>query len=163
MYMSDTAAMSWRRQLESRNDQKSPHLFPTRNGILSPRGLQRRLVKWGRECSVTVTAQRLRHTFASQMLASGMPVTSLQRYLGHEDLDTTMLYAEVADPLLKKDYYHGVSALDPASSHLEQPGTQQSFRSKMEQLVEELKTPDLASGRKQEILERMQILLDQII
>jgi hypothetical protein len=41
------------------------------------------------------------------MLATGMPVTSLQRYLGHEDLDTTMLYAKVADPLLQKDYYQG--------------------------------------------------------
>ncbi len=50
------------------------------------------------------SAQRLRHTFASQMLASGMPVTSLQRYLGHEHLDTTMLYAEVSDPLLQQDY-----------------------------------------------------------
>jgi hypothetical protein len=30
----------------------------------------------------------------------------------------------------------------------------------MEHLVEELKKPDLAPGRKQEILEQMQILLD---
>jgi hypothetical protein len=115
------------------------------------------------ECNVSVTAQRLRHTFASQMLASGMPVTSLQRYLGHEDLDTTMLYAEVADPLLQKDYYQGVSALDPASSRLAQPGTQQSFRKKMEQLIGELKIPDLALERKQEIAEEMQLLLDQVL
>ena len=54
------------------------------------------------ECNVSVTAQRLRHTFASQMLATGMPVTSLQRYLGHEDLDTTMLYAEVAARFYKR-------------------------------------------------------------
>jgi integrase/recombinase XerD len=162
VYMSDTVAMSLRMQLKSRCYQNSPFLFPTRNGFLSTRGLQRRLVKRGRECNVPVTAQRLRHTFASQMLASGMPVTSLQRYLGHEDLDTTMLYAEVADPLLQKDYYQGVSAIDPASSCLAQSGTQQSFRRKMEQLVGELKTPNLAPERKQEIAEQMQLLLDQI-
>jgi hypothetical protein len=69
----------------------------------------------------------------------------------------------VADPLLKKDYYQGISALDPASSHFEQTGAQQSFRRKMEQLVEELKTPDLASERKQEILEQMQLLLNQVL
>ena len=92
-----------------------------------------------------------------------MPVTSLQRYLGHEDLDTTMLYAEVADPLLQKDYYHGISALDPASSHLAQPDTQQSFRSKMEQLVGELKTPELTPERKQDIAEQMQLLLDLVL
>jgi site-specific recombinase XerD len=163
VYLSDTAAMSLRGQLESRSDQSSPHLFPTQHGVLSPRGLQRRLVKRGRACSVSVTAQRLRHTFASQMLATGMPVTSLQRYLGHEDLDTTMLYAEVADPLLQKDYYQGISALDPASSHLVQPGPQPSFRMKMHQLVGELKTSDLASERKQELAEQIQLLLDQIL
>ena len=97
------------------------------------------------------------------MLATGMPVTSLQRYLGHEDLDTTMLYAEVADPLLQKDYYQGVAALDPASSRLAPTGTQQSFRRKMEQLVGELKTPYLAAERKQEIAEQMQLLLDQVL
>jgi integrase len=79
VYMSASAAMSLRQQLENRSDQRSPHLFPTRNGFLSPRGLQRRLVKWGWECIVSVSAQRLRHTFASQMLEAGMPVSSLQR------------------------------------------------------------------------------------
>jgi site-specific recombinase XerD len=34
------------------------------------------------------------------MLNAGMPVTSLQRYLDHENLDTTMGYAGVSDPLL---------------------------------------------------------------
>lgn len=163
VYMSDRVVMSLRRQLDSQSDQNSLHLFPTRNGFLSPRGLQRRLVKRGRECNVSVTAQRLRHTFASQMLTTGMPVTSLQRYLGHEELDTTMLYAEVADPLLQKDYYLGISAIDPTSSHLAQPGTQQAFREKIEQLIDELKTPNLVPGRTQEILEQMQILLDQAL
>ncbi|PWB50437.1 MAG: hypothetical protein C3F13_15910 [Anaerolineales bacterium] len=47
-----------------------------------------RVVHYSRHCGEHVTAQRLWHTFASQMLASGMPVSSLQRYLGHEHLDT---------------------------------------------------------------------------
>ena len=49
------------------------------------------------------------------MLAAGMPVFSLQRYLGHEHLDTTRIYAEVADPYLHQDYYQGTAALDPGS------------------------------------------------
>ena len=95
------------------------------------------------------------------MLASGIPVTSLQRYLGHEDLDTTMLYAEVADPLLQKDYYQGISAFDPASSRLAQAGTPRSFHRKMEQLVMELQTTDIAPERLQEILAQMRLLLEQ--
>jgi site-specific recombinase XerD len=162
VYLSDTATLGLRRQLESRSDQHARYVFPTRQGALLPRDLQRRLVKRGGECGVAVTAQRLRHTFASQMLASGMPVTSLQRYLGHEDLDTTMLYAQVADPLLQKDYYHGVSAVDPASAHLGKPDTTESVRGKMQQLIVQLQTPDLAPERKQEITDQMQLLLDLI-
>jgi hypothetical protein len=92
---------------------------------------------------------------------TGLLVTSLQHYLGHEDLDTTMLYAEVADPLLQNDYYQGISPFDPAISRLAQPGTPQAFRKKMEQLVNALKTSYLTPERKQEILEQMQLLLDQ--
>jgi site-specific recombinase XerD len=79
---------------------------------------QRRLVHYRQQCGVPVTAQLLRHTFASQMLASGMPVSSLQRYLGHENFDTTMIYAEVSDPLLRQDYYQGIATLDPSSDKL---------------------------------------------
>jgi integrase/recombinase XerD len=42
VYISHTTIMALRQYLASRSDQNSPHLFPTRNGILSPRGLQRR-------------------------------------------------------------------------------------------------------------------------
>jgi site-specific recombinase XerD len=36
------------------------------------------------------------------MLAAGMSILSLQRYLGHADLNTTLIYAEVSDPMLQK-------------------------------------------------------------
>ena len=68
VYLSDPAAIGLSQQMESRSSQNSPYMFPTRNGVLSPRGLQRRLVKRGKECSVSVTAQRLRHTFASHSI-----------------------------------------------------------------------------------------------
>jgi site-specific recombinase XerD len=83
-YMSDTAASAVQQHLVIRPDPDFIYLFTTQHGALHPRSLQRRLVNYSRQCGVPVTAQRLRHTFASQMLASGMPVSSLQRYLGHE-------------------------------------------------------------------------------
>lgn len=46
------------------------------------------MLHYRQQCGVPVTAQCLRHSFASQMLTAGMPVSSLQRYLGHEHLDT---------------------------------------------------------------------------
>ena len=52
------------------------------------------------------------------MLAAGMSILSLQRYLGHEDLNTTLMYAEASDPMLQKDYYRGAATFDPASAEL---------------------------------------------
>ena len=139
IYISDTTAMALQQYLAIRSNQGSSHLFPTRRGIMTTRTLQRRLADYGQQCDVPVTAQRLRHTFASQMLTAGMPVTSLQRYLGHQYLDTTMLYAEVADPLLQKDYYQGIAALDPDSENLPRQVLEASQQQILRKLVDDLK------------------------
>jgi site-specific recombinase XerD len=125
----------------------------TQRGALHPRSLQRRLVHYSRQCGVPVTAQRLRHTFASQMLTAGMPVSYLQRYLGHEHLDTTMIYAEVSDPLLRQDYYQGIATLDPGSEKLSLSGPGLTEQRTLRKWVEELKTPGLEQSRHVEILD----------
>jgi hypothetical protein len=89
------------------------------------------------------------------MLAASMPVTSLQRHLGHEHLDTAMIYSEVSDRMLQRDYYHGIVAMDPTSANL-LLSNQKTFR----QLIQELKTPDQDQTRHDEILEQMQSLLE---
>ena len=91
--------------------------------------------------------------YASQMLASGMPVSSLQRYLGHEHLDTTMIYAEVSDPLLRQDYYQGIATLDPGSEKLSRSGLELTQQRILRHLVEELKTPGMEQSRHDEILD----------
>ena len=160
VYMSDTAALAVQQHLAIRPIQDPVHLFPTQHGVLHPRSLQRRLVYYRKKCGVPVTAQRLRHTFASQMLTAGMPVSSLQRYLGHEHLDTTMVYAEVSDPLLRQDYYQGIATLDPSSENLPTNGLASYHQHTLRQLVEELKTPGLEPTRRDEILDQMQRLLE---
>jgi site-specific recombinase XerD len=157
VYISDTTAMALQQHMAIRSDPDAVHVFPTQRGVMTPRTLQRRLVLYGERCDVPVTAHRLRHTFASQMLAAGMPVTSLQRYLGHEHLDTTMIYAEVTDPSLQQDYFRGIAALDPSSAQTEIPQ-----QVELHQLLQELKTTKLEPQRRDEILERMQCLLASI-
>ena len=157
VYMSETTVGALQPHLDIRPDLYSAYLFPTHSGHLKRRGLWKRLRNYGRQCRVPVTAQRLRHTFASQMLAVGMPVSSLQRYLGHELMDTTMIYAEVSNPMLQQDYYRGITTLDPQSANL----AYSSFQlEKLRQLIDELKTDDLDPLRQKEILEQMQNLLD---
>jgi site-specific recombinase XerD len=152
-YMSDTATMALQQHLAIRLNQDSGYVFAIHHRAMTPRSLQRRLFIYGQQCNIPVTAQRLRHTFASQMLAASMPVTSLQRYLGHEHLDTTMIYAEVSDPLLRQDYYQGIATLDPGSEKLSMNGLDMTQQYTLRQLVEELKTPGLEQSRHDEILD----------
>ena len=147
--------MVLQQHLAIRHTQLSGYVFASRRGAITTRSLQRRLKSYGQQCSVSLNARRLRHTFASQMLAASMPVTSLQRYMGHEHLDTTMIYAEVSDPMLQQDYYQGITVLDPSSANL-LVSNQDIFR----QLIQELKTPDLDQTRHDEILEQMHSLLE---
>ena len=46
----------------------------------------------------------LRHTVATRLLALGMDITDLQRFLGHESISTTRLYAETTAAMLQRRF-----------------------------------------------------------
>ena len=161
VYLSKTTVEALRHYIAIRPDPSAAHLFITRFGVLKRGGLWKKLRAYGHQCGVPVTARRLRHTFASQMLAAGMPISSLQRYLGHELMDTTMIYAEVSNPLLQQDYYRGITAIDPQSANLTHSDMTPPHQEQLRQLISELKIPDLEPIRQKEILEQMQRLLDE--
>ena len=50
-----------------------------------------------------VTFHTSRHTFASLLLEEGVPVTTVQRMLGHTKVQTTQIYAEVTEQTIEKD------------------------------------------------------------
>lgn len=160
VYISDSVAMVLQQHLAIQHAQTAGYVFANRSDFITPRCLQRRLVGYGKKCGVPVNARRLRHTFASQMLAASMPVTSLQRYLGHEHLDTTMIYAEVSDPLLRRDYYRGIAILDPGSEELNLSVMAPAQKLKLRELIEELKTLGLEQCRRDEILNIILVNID---
>lgn len=51
-----------------------------------------------------VIPHRIRHTTATDALDHGMPVDEVQRILGHEKLETTMIYAKVRQSNVASDY-----------------------------------------------------------
>jgi site-specific recombinase XerD len=67
-------------------------------------GIQRCLARYCRRAGMWITCHQFRHTFARHMTQAGMPVTSLQRLLGHERLRSTQIYIHVSDPQVQADY-----------------------------------------------------------
>ena len=57
----------------------------------------------------------LRHTVATRLLAFGMDITDLQRFLGHESITTTRLYAETTAATLQRSFDR---IIDPAAHAL---------------------------------------------
>jgi len=86
VYLSGTAQHALQTHLDTRADPTAGHVFMHRHRPLSRESVSRRLRLYGQHVQVSVSAHRLRHTLASQLLNAGMPVTSLQRYLGHDEL-----------------------------------------------------------------------------
>ncbi len=46
----------------------------------------------------------LRHTMATRLLTVGMDITDVQRFLGHDDISTTRIYAETSVAMLRRKF-----------------------------------------------------------
>lgn len=44
-----------------------------------------------------ITAHVARHTFASRLINKGVPISTIQKVIGHRKLETTMIYAKTND------------------------------------------------------------------
>jgi site-specific recombinase XerD len=79
---------------------------------LSVSGVQYRLKGYCRKAGVWVTCHQLRHTFARRLAEQNMPVDSLAKLLGHNDLQTTQRYIEGANLTVREDFLATMERLD---------------------------------------------------
>jgi site-specific recombinase XerD len=64
---------------------------------------------WQKYCKIAgveATIHQLRHSRASQLLQAGVPVTTVRKQLGHRNIQSTLLYAEVDQATIKQDLQH---------------------------------------------------------
>jgi site-specific recombinase XerD len=106
VYLSAQAERALRTYLKARPTAASDFVFLSYQlKGLSTTGIHMRLVRYRAQAAVKLTAHRLRHSFANDLLASGAPVTTIQKLLGHRWLETTQIYVQANDQQVQADYY----------------------------------------------------------
>lgn len=102
-YLTDSAKFYLKRYLRTRPQEglgEQP-LFVTLDAPhsrLTISGVQNMLRTLGRRAGVTnVHPHRFRRTIATDLLSRGMPIEQVKEFLGHEKLDTTMIYCTVKE------------------------------------------------------------------
>jgi site-specific recombinase XerD len=71
-----------------------------------------RLLHYRKQAGITITCHRLRHTFANDLLNADMPITSIQKLLGHRWIETTQVYVMANDKQVKADYLAACQKLE---------------------------------------------------
>jgi integrase/recombinase XerC len=105
VYLSPQALAALNGWLAVRPDADDQAVFlSSRIQRISVRTIQERLAHYSRLAGVHVTGHQLRHTFGRHMVEAKVPVTSIQRLLGHARLRTTEIYLHVSDTRVQADY-----------------------------------------------------------
>lgn len=112
VFLTDTTVQSLKKYLAVRGMGPSSHVFLYRNQPVHIDLIRSRLKLAGERVGVKVHPHRLRHTCATQLLNAGCRVTSIQKFLGHTRLNSTMTYARVHDKTVADDYYRAMTEVE---------------------------------------------------
>lgn len=98
---------------------EAPLFYRATQAPLAYRWVQFRLRQLGEEAGVAhLSPHRLRHTLATRLINQGVAVTTIQKILGHVDLNTTQRYARVADPIVEQDYQQAMAKIEQQAQAL---------------------------------------------
>ena len=108
----DTARDAVRRYLEYGRpklvkDSSIDLLFTNCSGQpMSRQGFWKLIKGYGKKAGIEgdLTPHTLRHSFAAHLVSNGADLHSVQEMLGHSDISTTQIYAEMAQSKLQKEY-----------------------------------------------------------
>lgn len=111
VFLSETAQKALKYYLDSREDPE-PAVFINKvnHQRLTARSIQRIVRKWAIKAGLTkkITPHTLRHSLATDLLAGGADLRSIQAILGHASITTTQIYTHLTDQRLKEVHqkYH---------------------------------------------------------
>jgi integrase len=166
VYLTDNVLLALKAYLAARGQGSSDHVFLYRNALLSKDFIRSRLKTIGSRIGVKVYPYRLRHTCASQLLNAGCRITSIQAFLGHKKLNTTMIYARAYDQTVADDYFAAMSRVEqrmeitplPKPAEETNPEDEVVKEQENEQIItwlEQLLLPELCQDERVDIVEQL--------
>ncbi len=91
--------------LTVRESAPTDHLLIYKGTAVKPHLIPDRLRRFADKAQLeAVTPHRLRHTLATLLINQGMPIVSLQKLLGHQDINKTLIYARVHDETVHQQF-----------------------------------------------------------
>jgi site-specific recombinase XerD len=164
VYLTANVIQVLQQYLAVRGEGSGDHVFLYRNAPLSKDLIRSRLKTIGQGLGVKVYPHRLRHTCATQLLNAGCRITSIQAFLGHKKLNTTLIYARAHDQAVAEDYFAAMSRVEPrldiAPVSKPEPETEYEVikvpeRAQLLAWVEQLALPELCQEERLEISESL--------
>jgi integrase len=147
VYLTETTIHALQAFLAVRGEGSGDHVFLYRNAPLKRDLIRNQLKIVGEQVGVKVYPHRLRHTCATQLLNAGCRVTSIQRFLGHKDLASTMVYARAHDQTVAEDYFAAMQRVERRLQIGEEKKEYEVVKvqepEKLIQLIEQLEVPEL--------------------
>lgn len=163
VYLTDSTVRALHAYLAVRGLGPTNHVFLYRNQAVKKDLLRARIKAAGERVGVKVHPHRLRHTCATQLLNAGCRVTSIQRFLGHNRLNSTMIYARVHDRIVEEDYYAAMAHVEarlelelPQDSNLPLPAAE---RVRLLELAAHLAAPTLNVETRLDLVEQLRRVL----
>jgi hypothetical protein len=150
VYLTETAIRALQEYLAVRGEGSGDHVFLYRNAPVKKDLVRDQIKHAGERVGVKVFPHRLRHTCATQLLNAGCRVTSIQRFLGHKKLSSTMIYARAHDETVAEDYFSAMERVEQRLEILPEPKQKTEDEvvnvqepAKVLQLIERLELPEL--------------------
>ena len=113
VYLSPQGKSTLRAYQSERPSFPNNHLFLSYQGKgLSTTAIHKRLMRYRELAGVDLTAHRLRHTFANDLVSADVPVTSIQKLLGHVLLTSTQAYVSANDKQVQADFVAACDLLE---------------------------------------------------
>lgn len=75
---------------------------------MSTTAIHKRLMVYRKRAGITLTAHQLRHTFATSLVESDVPIPTIQKLMGHAWVTTTQEYLLVSEGKIANDFYRAV-------------------------------------------------------